>query len=113
MGGGNAQKSAAARLKNNAKKCKEANNKGSGKPQAMVQCMKCRQQFAKGTTKEQELTNHIENKHKLDPVKKAEEFKVMFKQCFPDWGKAAVEEKSEYGPDKAKGEKKKKYKKKG
>lgn len=104
MGGGNGQKSAAARARNQVKAAKfkkKTSNLNSLKNQPMLKCKRCLQIFSV-TTQKSELERHCENKHKAHG----------FATSFPDYGKKAKVEKDTSGfkPDKEKKEKKKKFK---
>eukprot|EP01104_Vermistella_antarctica_P021475 TRINITY_DN9720_c0_g1_i1.p4 TRINITY_DN9720_c0_g1~~TRINITY_DN9720_c0_g1_i1.p4 ORF type:complete len:124 (+),score=42.24 TRINITY_DN9720_c0_g1_i1:54-374(+) len=103
MGGGNAQKSAAARAKKQANAPK-AKGGPTGKTNAAkaFKCKRCMQEF-QSTTLQSELQTHVENKHP----------KHDFAFSFPDYGKdtSGPVEVSEYKPDKEVKEKKKRYNK--
>merc|ERR1712025_669820 len=104
MGGGNGQKSAAARARNQlkaAKNKKKTSNLQSLKNQPMIKCKRCMQTFST-TTQKSELERHCENKHS----------KYNFEFSFPDYGKKKEAPKvvSKYKPDKPKAVKKKKFK---
>merc|ERR1719210_3296655 len=79
MGGGNGQKSAAARARNQAKAAKnkkKTSNLAALKNQPKVQCKRCLATFGT-TTQKAELEKHCDNKHKA----------FDFKFSFPDYGK--------------------------
>merc|ERR1712130_715422 len=101
MGGGNGQKSAAARARNQLKAAKKKNKKSnleSLKNQPMIKCKRCLQTFS-ATTQQSELERHCENKHKA----------YGFKTSFPTFGKVIPAPKAASGfkPDKEKKVKKK------
>mmetsp|Transcript_19830 Transcript_19830/g.59907 ORF Transcript_19830/g.59907 Transcript_19830/m.59907 type:complete len:97 (+) Transcript_19830:248-538(+) len=79
MGGGNGQKSAAARIKNQEKMAKLAKGgtsqlKVNTSAQSII-CMVCRQTFL-CTSNKGKLDEHIAGKHTG---------KATFEQCFPGW----------------------------
>lgn len=106
MGGGNGQKSAAARARNQlkaAKNKKKTSNLAALKAQPKVQCKRCLATFG-ATTQKAELEKHCNNKHKA----------FDFKFSFPNFGKVKTAAPvSKYAPDKEKKQKKNKKKRRG
>jgi len=102
MGGGNGQKSATARARNQlkaAKNKKKTSNLPALKNQPKLQCKRCLSTFS-ATTQKAELEKHCENKHKKYP----------FEFSFPDFGKKVCVEVSKYKKDEKPKVKKKKFK---
>lgn len=81
MGGGNGQKSATARARNQEKQAKLAKGNTSqlkvNKGAQSIICNVCRQTFV-CTSNQAKLQEHIDGKHN----------KQTFEACFPDFGKA-------------------------